>query len=44
LTLSGGAGVRGLAGLDWVEWAEFGFPIFLEFSNAFLFIYPMDFN
>jgi hypothetical protein len=35
---------RVLAGLDWVEWAEFGFPIFLEFPNAFLLIFTMEFK
>jgi hypothetical protein len=35
---------RGLAGLDWAKWAEFGFPIFLEFPNAFLFIFSMEFK
>jgi hypothetical protein len=33
-----------LAGLDWAGWAELVFLFFLEFPNAFLFIFSMDFN
>jgi energy-converting hydrogenase Eha subunit G len=42
--VSGGAGARGLAGPDWAEWAKIGFSIFLEFPNAFLFIFSIKFN
>jgi hypothetical protein len=38
------SGARGLAGSNWAERAEIGFSIFLEFSNAFLFIFSMEFN